>query len=121
MFPWKAIWMALSNLNVTNVIDLTAGGLYLLLLLTGGRLLWKIRPSYFLYAVVVVLVSFSLNTGSVNSYMGLPRHCLLAFPLFLPLAIRGQRRAVHFLIMITGLIVTLTLAMFYTTRILWVP
>jgi hypothetical protein len=121
IFPWKAMWIALSNLNVTNVIDLIAGGLYLLLLLAGGRLLWKLRPSYLLYAVVIILVSFSLNTGSVNSYMGLPRHCLLAFPLFLPLAIRGERQGVHYLIMAAGLVVTLALAMFYTTRIFWVP
>ncbi|MFN7949147.1 MAG: mannosyltransferase family protein [Blastocatellia bacterium] len=121
MLPWQALRIAFSNLNATNVIDLALGGVYLLLLVAGGRQLWQIRRSYFLYALVVITVSFSLNTGQASSYMGLPRHCLLAFPLFLPLALWGERRVVHFLIMTAGLIVTLALAMFYTTRILWVP
>ncbi|HZS06390.1 MAG TPA: mannosyltransferase family protein [Blastocatellia bacterium] len=122
MPPWQALWTALGNLNVTNVIDLALGGSYLLLLLAGGKYLWRLRQSYFLYALTVIVVSFSYNTGAVNSYMGLPRHCLLAFPLFLPLAVwGGRRRSVHLAVMTAGLVVTLALAMFYTTRIFWVP
>jgi len=121
MPPWQALQIAVSNLSATNVIDLTLGGFYLLLLLAGGRRLWQIRRSYFLYALVILSVSFSLSTGRTASYMGLPRHCLLAFPLFLPLALWGERRLAHYLIMTAGLMVLLSLAMFYTTRILWVP
>jgi hypothetical protein len=121
MLPWQALGVAFQNLNVTTVIDLSLASFFALLLILGGRALWRLRPSYLLYSLIVIGVSFSFSTGPPEPYMGLPRHCWLAFPLFLPLAVWGERRWLHWLLMLSGILGMLTLALFYATRILWVP
>ena len=121
MPPWRAIWTALNTLTVTTAIDLVMGALFLLLLIFGGRFLWRLRPSYLLYAITVIVLSFSFHTGPDKPYMGLPRHCMLAFPLFLPLASWGRLRAVETLIIVLGLSGVLLAAYIYGAHILWVP
>jgi len=121
MPPWKALWIALNIPSPANRIDLCAGAVYLLILAFGGRMLWRLRPSYFLYSLVVVVISFSLSTGNMESYMGLPRHCLLAFPLAMPLAIWGRKTAVNLSFTAIGLIWLFAMSLFYVCKILWVP
>jgi hypothetical protein len=53
--------------------------------------------------------------------MGLPRHCLLAFPLAMPLAICGRKPAAHHLFTAVGLIWLSAMSFFYVGQILWVP
>jgi hypothetical protein len=119
--PWEAIWYALMRPEITNVIDLTLGGIYLALFGLLARRLWRMRQSYFLYTLVIFLVSFSLSTGLPHAYMGLPRHCLLAFPLVFPLAIAGENRWVNMAITFLSFFLLLTLTLFYVGHILWVP
>jgi hypothetical protein len=121
MLPWQAIWNALNHLSITTAIDLGTGCVFLPLLILGGRFLWRLRPSYFLYSLVIILVSFSYSTGRVWPYMGLPRHCLLAFPLFLPLAVWGRHRFVHLLVLAYGLSGLLILTVFYNLENYWLP
>jgi hypothetical protein len=119
--PWKALWIALEIPSYANWIDLGAGAVYLLILAFGGRMLWRLRPSYFLYSLAVIAISFSLSTGEVKSYMGLPRHCLLAFPLAIPLAVLGRRPAVSLSFTAIGLVWLFAMSLFYVCKILWVP
>ena len=119
--PWRAISTAFSNPTPTTVIDLVVGGIFLLLLIGGWRFLWRLRPSYLLYAVTVILLSFSFYTGPEKPYMGLPRHCLLAFPLFLPLASWGSSRILDLTVTVFGLIGVMAGAFVYGAHILWVP
>jgi hypothetical protein len=120
--PWRAISTAFSNPTPTTVIDLVLGALFLLLLIRGARFLWRVRPSYLLYAVTVIVLSFSFYTGPEKPYMGLPRHCLLAFPLFLPLASWGSSsRRFDLIITVCGLIGVMAGAFVYGAHILWVP
>jgi len=119
--PWNAIWLALTTPSTTNLTDLGLGGSYLVLLLLGWRRLWNIRRSYLVYSVIIILVSFSLHTGIPDSYMGLPRHCLLAYFLVLPLAIYGRSWIVNLLVNITGLACLFGLTLFYCLKIFWVP
>jgi hypothetical protein len=121
MPPWKAMWIALNVPSSTNRIDLCAGAIYLLILAFGGRMLWRLRPSYFLYSLAVIAVSFSLSTGDIKSYMGLPRHCLLAFPLTLPLAIWGRKTIASLSFSAIGIIWLFAMSLFYVCKILWVP
>lgn len=120
-FPWKAVWLALSHLGTTNGIDLLLGSCYGLLLIAGGQQLWRLRASYLLYAAVTIVVSFSLSTGVPYSYMGLGRHCLLAFPLAMVLATttRSEIRAVATSVL--GLLGLLGLSLLYVWKIAWVP
>ena len=53
---WRAISTAFSNPTPTTVIDLAVGGLFLLLLIGGWRFLWRVRRSYLLDAVTVILL-----------------------------------------------------------------
>jgi hypothetical protein len=121
MPPWNALWIALNIPSHANLIDLCSGAVYLLILAFGGRMLWRLRPSYFLYSLTIIVISFSYSTGNLESYMGLPRHCLLAFPLALPLAIWGRKLAAHLLFTTIGLIWLSAMTLFYVAQILWVP
>lgn len=120
-FPWEAVWLALSHPTATNLLDLLLGGVYLLLLITGWRKLRQMRPAYLLYALVTVVVSFSLSTGLPNSYLGLARHCLLAFPLILPLAVAGHKRPINLSVVLLGALWLLALTYFYVSEVLWLP
>lgn len=120
-FPWEAVWLAMSHPSPTNLIDLLLGGFYLVLLMACGRRLWRLRPSYLLYTAVTVVVSFSLSTGLPHSYMGLPRHCLLAFPLGILLATMRRQELIVISVKVSGLLLLLVLSVFYVWKILWVP
>jgi Gpi18-like mannosyltransferase len=87
IWPWQAIRNSLVVLTTKPDIDiwvnLIAAGIFLLLLVIS----WKsMRLSYRLYSLTIALVSFSYYTGPIHPYMGLPRHLLLAFPIFIGLA-----------------------------------
>ncbi len=118
-YPWKAMYMALSYWSITNIIDLTMGAVYIVLLITGAKRLWSVRPSYFLYALVTVLVSLSFSTGLPYSYMGLARHCLLAFPFALLVATSRRRTALW--MTVVGLLSMLVLSLLYVWENLWLP
>lgn len=119
--PWEvlaAAWRALQSPgNLTTAIDLTLAAIFLLLLALGWR---HLRPSYLIYTLAILLLSFSYYTGPFYPLMGLPRHCVLAVPLFLPLAIWGRRPWLHLLIVAAGLAGMLFLMVGYVAQA-WVP
>ncbi len=121
VWPWKAFWLALSHQDSANTVDLCAGVTYLLLLALCWRKLWRLRQSYLIYSVIIFVVSFSYSTGLPHAYLGLPRHCLLAFPLVLALAIWGRNRVVNMLVVFFGSIWLAATTMFYVCRIIWLP
>jgi hypothetical protein len=93
LWPWQALGFALEKLwrapDYSLIIDLGLAGAFLVMV----TLAWRhMRASYRVYTAVVVLVSFSHHTGPVYPYMGLPRHLLLAFPVFIGLGpvVRGR-------------------------------
>jgi hypothetical protein len=85
-WPWDALRLALVHLWVKPDVDL-AVNLVLSAVFVGAVLLaWpRLRASYRVYVLAIVLVSFSYHTGTVHPYMGLPRHLFLAFPVFIGL------------------------------------
>jgi len=119
--PWQALSIAIRAFNTTNAIDLPAGSFYVLVLILGAKKLWRMRISYLLFAVVIIIVSFSYSTGTECSYMGLPRHCMLAFPLVFLLADWGARRPVHLIISLLGVLWLMFLTMLYAFHRLWLP
>lgn len=121
MAPWKAVWIALGVPSYANRIDLGAGTIYLLILIFGGRILWRLRPSYFLYSLTTIAISFSLSTGNMESYMGLPRHCLLATPLALPLGVWGRNPAAGLSFTTIGIVCLFAMSLFYVGKFWWVP
>ena len=116
--PWQALSIAVRAFSATNAVDLLAGSFYVLVLILGAKQLWRMRISYPLYAILVIIVSFSLSTGPQWSYMGLPRHCLLAFPLVFLLAEWGAGRSARLIISLLGTFWLIFLTMFYALH--WV-
>lgn len=121
LWPWTALSRALliswRAPGLNNLIDLTLGAAFLLLL----ALAWRtMRVSYRIYAVTIALVSFGYYTGPFYPYMGLPRHLLLAFPVFIGLApsfsALGRRRLMVCL-GLTGMLFLLALYVLHS----WVP
>jgi hypothetical protein len=87
VWPWQALIMAFQKLSAQPDLDLwvniIGGVLFLVMLAISWR---KMRLSYRIYSFVITFVSFSYYTGPVHPYMGLLRHLLLAFPVFVGLA-----------------------------------
>jgi hypothetical protein len=87
IWPWLAIKNALLKLFTQPDIDIWVNMIAAVFFLVLLSISWKkIRLSYRLYALGITLISFSYYTGQIHPYMGLPRHLLLAFPIFIGLA-----------------------------------
>ena len=83
-WPWRAIWFALQKLIAQPDVDIWVTFILAIIFLILLSLAWKtMRPAYRIYAILVTLVSFSYYTGPFHPYMGLPRHLLLAIPVFI--------------------------------------
>lgn len=121
LWPWQALWLALAKLwhafEISLAIDLALASVFLALL----ALAWKhMRLSYRVYAVVITLVSFAYHTGPFYPYMGLPRHLLLAFPVFIGLGSVLRRRWQQLMVIGLGGLGIFFLLMLYVIRG-WVP
>lgn len=82
--PWEAIWKGIvitrANPTIGNLADLVFGAIFLLL----AVLAWtRMRVSYKVMTALLFAVAFAYHTGPAHPYMGLPRHLLLAFPVFI--------------------------------------
>jgi hypothetical protein len=121
MWPWKAMYLAIQRaLSVPFInpwIDLTFGGIFLLLVVLAWR---HMRMSYRIYVVVIVLVSFSYHTGMVatgGAYLSLPRHLLLAFPVFVGVGSRLQLRINPLVMILLSLVMTVMLFGYFWLRL----
>jgi len=121
VWPWQALWTAVAKAlraPDTDILVNLALGLGFLLVLAGAWRHLKIGDQ--LFALAITLISFSYSTGPVHPYMGLPRHLLVALPVFVGLgaALRKpwQRRIV-ILVQVLGMILLLLLYVLET----WVP
>lgn len=90
MWPWKALWKAAEVLwtgqsHWTAWGDISLAVAFVALLGFGWR---KLRTSYRVYSLSVVLLALSLHTGGINPYISLPRRLLPAFPVFIAIAAR---------------------------------
>jgi hypothetical protein len=99
--PWIVLGAAFTQLfrnpTIGQIIDLVLGIGFLI----PAILAWSAIPwSYRLYVLATILVSFAYYTGPFYPTMGLPRHLLLAVPVFIGLAPRISGRM---LVVIIGL------------------
>lgn len=121
LWPWQTLWLALRTLQHTPqmplLIDLVLGGVFVGMVIVA----WPhLRISYRIYTVIILLVSFSYYTGPTLPYMGLPRHLLLAFPVFLPYGVVVQQQRSRLLLLGAGGTSMLFLLLLYVIRA-WVP
>jgi hypothetical protein len=121
LWPWVVLSRALAiswrEAVLNNLVDLTLGAGFLALL----ALAWRgMRTSYRIYVVTIVLVSFGYYTGPFYPYMGLPRHLLLAFPVFIGCAPLFRPLGRRLLLVCLGLMGLLFLLALYVLHS-WVP
>lgn len=87
VWPWQALYYSINKIITQPDLDIWVniilGFLYLVILAISWK---KTRISYRIYSCAIALVSFSYYTGPVHPYMGLPRHLLLGFPVFIGMA-----------------------------------
>jgi len=85
-WPWNALRFALVHLWNKPDLDLAVNLVLSTAFVGAALLVWRrLRASYRVYVLAVVLLSFSYHTGTSHPYMGLPRHLFLAFPVFIGL------------------------------------
>jgi hypothetical protein len=119
--PWEALYRAVDitihATRLNNVLNLALAAVFVALI----AIAWpRMRASYRLLTGVVAAVSFAYYTGPAIPYMGLPRHLLLAFPVFIgatPFFEKGRRR---FLLAGVFLPAMLLVVMMYVLQA-WVP
>ena len=122
LFPLHALYLAFVKVwrdpNVPTSTDLFIGACVITITILAWR---HLRNSYRVYVLIIVIISFSHHTGMQPSspYMGLPRHLLLAFPIFIGLASRVTPYAMNKLFKV-GLLGMLLLTFFHCLRV-WVP
>jgi hypothetical protein len=86
IWPWQALYIALKKLLISPDVDIWVNIIFGFLFLIILAITWsKLRISYRIYCLVITLVSFSYYTGPIHPYISLPRHLLLAFPIFIGL------------------------------------
>ena len=119
--PWQALELALVRFRqapeITLTIDLTLGAGFVVLL----AISWPhLRASFRLYVVAITLLSFAYHTGPVYPYMGLPRHLLLAFPVFIGLGPALSGRWTRPFVLASGMLGLLFLTTLFANEF-WVP
>jgi Gpi18-like mannosyltransferase len=100
--PWLTIWKALNVFWRTGVpgeayIDVALSAAFIGLFVLSWRCL---RASYRVYCVAILLVSLSFYAGDINPFLALPRHLVLAFPVFIGLAARYRLRTFPLLLVL---------------------
>lgn len=118
--PWVAVWRALQLLWEARVhwgayIDAWLGLVFIGMFVLGWRFL---RTSYRIYSIVIILVSLSFYTGTINPYISLPRHLLLAFPVFIGFA--SRYRIQRFPLLVIFLVICQMGLLFLFVRQRWV-
>src|SRR5262249_17861631 len=99
------------------VIDLTLGAGYLVLLGLAWR---RLRISYRIYSLAIVALSLGYYTGPFYPYMGLPRHLLLACPVFICIGSVVRRPLPLVVLIVLGSLGMLFLLLQYVIEG-WVP
>ncbi|MBA3946366.1 MAG: glycosyltransferase family 39 protein [Herpetosiphonaceae bacterium] len=119
--PWQAFGLALVKYvrspDLDLAIDLLFAGVFLCFILAAWR---ELRTSYRIYVIVIALVSFSYYTGPFHPYMGLPRHLLLAFPVFIGLGMWIKRPLALGFTITVGVLGMAFFLFLYVLQI-WVP
>ena len=103
--PWVALWRAMNILwqgqaHEGAYVDAILGVVFIGMFVLSWRYL---RTSYRIYSLLIIVVSLSFFPGTVNPYMSLPRHILLAFPVFIGLAARYNFRRLTLLIIVLAI------------------
>ena len=121
MWPWDAFAAVLPRLlhgpDLEDVMSVGLGIAFVALL----ALAWRhMRPDDRLYSLALTLVSFSLFTGVGRVYIALPRHLMLAAPVFVGLAAALQKRWQRHALVGVQILLQVFMLFLYVTKA-WIP
>jgi len=120
-WPWQVLGWAVRILlergTYQHVLDLGLAALFLMVTVISWRYL---RPSYRLYVLAIILLSFSYYTGAANPYMGLPRHLMLGFPVFIGVSQAVRERRPRMWLLAGNLLLLSWMVVQYVFHV-WVP
>ena len=120
-WPWQVLGWAVRILlergTYQHVLDLGLAALFLMATVISWRYL---RPSYRLYVLAIILLSFSYYTGAANPYMGLPRHLMLGFPVFIGVSQAVRERRPRMWLLAGNLLLLSWMVVQYVFHV-WVP
>jgi Gpi18-like mannosyltransferase len=87
MWPWNVLWISTPRLfHSPDIQDLMTYGIGIGFLVLFA-LAWKhMNVADRIYCAVIVFISFSISSGPIRIYLSLPRHLLVAVPVFIGLA-----------------------------------
>jgi Gpi18-like mannosyltransferase len=121
--PWLMVWRAMKVFWRGGVSGDGYIHLSLSVAFTGLFVLsWRyLRSSYRIYCVAIFLIALSFYAGDINPLLALPRHLVLAFPVFIGLATRYRLRTFPLgLVMIVLTVCQLALLRSFVWRS-WIP
>jgi hypothetical protein len=111
--PWLTVWHALEKLFSSPDSDIIVNLVGALLFVIIFVMTWPhLRVSYRIYSLLIVLISLSYYTGFPHPTMGLLRHLVLAFPIFIGIPSilrRPSSRLVWLTASALGLVILVTL------------
>jgi hypothetical protein len=118
VWPWIPLWRGVASAaEPGNLLNMTLALWFLIMLFLVSR---KLRPYEWGYVLAVVIISFSYYTGPRYPNMGLPRHLLLALPVFTSLGAVPLDRLTRILVFAFSLLI-LQFVLFLFVGHLWVP
>jgi hypothetical protein len=121
MLPWNAFVLAVKKTLVSPDLDILINlGLAMFFLLFTGISWRKMTLESKAFTVVILLLSFSYSTGPAHPYMGLPRHLVLALPVFVALGRSVTALKWRLLLTAIGIMLQMFLVMAFVLRI-WIP
>ena len=119
--PWLTVWKAFNvfwrgGVSDDAFVDLSLSAAFIGLFV----LSWSyLRASYRVYCVAILLISLSFYAGDINPLLALPRHLVLAFPVFIGLAARYRLRLFP-LVLVVLVVCQLALLRFFVWQS-WIP
>lgn len=117
--PWETVMAQIRLINARNLDllwDLLIGGVMIFWALSGWR---HLHPAERIFAVTIVLLSLCYYNGHERPLLSLPRHMMLAFPLYISLARWIEQKSANIVFQL-ALVVNFFLAGAYF-RNGWVP
>jgi hypothetical protein len=121
VWPWQAIGLAVTKAlrapDVDILVNLALGLGFLLALAFAWR---QLKIGGRLFALAVTLVSFCYSTGPVHPLMGLPRHLMVALPVFVGLGAALRKPWQRTLLLAIQSLLLMLLLLLYVIEA-WVP
>jgi hypothetical protein len=121
VWPWQALGLAITKVlrapDIDVLVDLILGLGFVLALAVAWR---QLKIGERLFALAITLVSFCYSTGPTHPFMGLPRHLMVALPVFVGLGAALRRPWPRALLLAVQLLLLVLLVQLYVLEA-WVP